>query len=101
MTDYSPLHDAADETGTPVTVEDMVKAGYNDFDAEGEVIDVQTHILQALDALDGHIFDDPAKWRIVNELVAALDAMDTLCEMETAADFDGRQLQVELRPEEN
>jgi len=101
MTDYSPLHDALEETGGPVTVEDMVEAGYDDFDANGEIIDVQTHILQALDALNGHIFDDPAKWRIVNELVAALDAMDELCQMETAADFDGRQLQVEIQPRDN
>ena len=99
MTNYSPLHDAADETGQPVTVADMVEAGYDDYQATGEIVDVQTHIIRALDALDGHTFDDPAKWRIVNELVGALDAMDKLCDMETAADFDGRQMNVELRPE--
>jgi len=99
MTNYSPLQDAKDETGNPITVESMNDAGYTDYDATGDPIDVQNHIVSALHALDGQIFDDPSKWAAVNELVAALDSIDDLFEMETTLQVEQHGSSIELQPQ--
>lgn len=101
MTDYSPLQDAKDETGNPVTVDDMRDAGYDDFSAGDGAIDVQNHIVSALHALDGEVFDDPSKWVAVNELVGALEAMDEFCNMETTLQVEENGSTIEVIPKGN
>jgi len=96
MTNYSPLMDALDETGEPVTVADMVNVGYSDY-AQGE--GPRIHILSALHALDGQIFDDPAKWHIVNELVGALAEMDTEDGVTTEISLEGSEIHLSYEPD--
>ena len=96
MTNYSPLHDALDETGEPVTASDMVDAGYDDFEQGAQP--PQMRIISALDALDGQIFDDFAKWRIVNQLVCALAEMDDKAGVESEVTLDGHGITLSFEP---
>jgi len=92
MTNYSPLHDAIDSNGNCVTPSDMVAEGYNDFNQRNDTESARMHIISALDALDGQMFDDPAKWHIVNELVGALVELDEHEDTETTVTSDGQMM---------
>lgn len=97
MTNYSPLMDALDESGEPVTPSDMVDAGYTDF--EQDEVPPQMRVASALHALDGQIFDDPAKWHIVNELVALLVELDDNSGVESEISLDGYELELSFEPQ--
>lgn len=104
MTNYSPLHDAIEESDEPVTASDMVDAGYDDF--EQNEVPPQLRVASALNALDGQTFDDPAKffdepakWHIVNELVALLVELDERDNVESEITLDGYELSISFEPQ--
>lgn len=97
MTNYSPIYDAIEESSQPVTASDMMDAGYDSFD-QGEQ-PPQMRIVSALDAIDGQIFDDPAKWHIVNQLVCALAEMDERAGVESEVTIDGHELSISFEPQ--
>lgn len=98
MTNYSPLMDAIEEKGQPVTPSDMEAIGYDDFERGKGTSSIRMHVLQALYALDGEIFNDPAKWRTVNELVAALVEMDELDDIDTEVSLRGQDISISFEP---
>jgi hypothetical protein len=97
MTDYSPLMDALDESGEPVTASDMMDAGYTDF--EKNEVTPQMRVASILQALDGQIFDDLAKWHIVNELVALLEELDDEKGVESEIFVDGYEIAISYEPQ--
>jgi len=78
MTQYNPIIDAQKEGASEPTVQDLIDAGYDDFEIDGKdgIVNAALRIAVAINEMGGLSGDDSAKWYAVNELVAALRVLE-------------------------
>jgi hypothetical protein len=76
MTRYDPIADCIEDGADAVTTDDMVEAGYDDFDDEGGAAEALLSLASALRQMGAMRGDDSAAWYAANDVLAAMRAIE-------------------------